>query len=293
MRENDVIGVVAPGSPTTLDNVNKAKIALEKLGFIVKLGKSCYSRDTYLAGDDNLRATDINDMFLDNKVKGIICLRGGYGTSRILNLIDYEAIKKHPKVFVGYSDITPLHIAFNQLSHLVTYHGPMAIDMIDEFTKKSFLSTIQSDKEIYINNPSNNLRCLCEGIAKGKIIGGNLTLINSTLGTPYEINTKGKLLLIEEIGEKPYVIDRLLMQLKHSKKLEDAEGIILGDFKKCVPDRNKESKSLEEIFNEIIKPLNKPTIYNLKAGHCIPKVTVPFGLDSYMDAKKGLLISNL
>ncbi|GKX31802.1 muramoyltetrapeptide carboxypeptidase [Vallitalea longa] len=295
--EGDIIGVIAPGSPTTMDKVNKAKNSLEELGFEVKLGESCYEKDTYLAGDDNLRANDVNEMFLDDNVKGIICLRGGYGTSRILNLINYRAIKKHPKVFVGYSDITALHIAFNQLSNMVTYHGPMAGDMLegmDEFTKKSFFYSIQAENEICINNPkSSNIECLCPGVAKGKIIGGNLSLIISTLGTPYEINTKGKILFIEEVRERPYVIDRLLMQLKHAKKFQDAKGIILGDFKDCVPKENEDSKSLEEVFNEIIKPLNKPTIYKLKAGHCNPMVTLPFGLNSYMDADRGVLISNI
>ena len=295
IRTGDMIGVIAPGSPTTLNNVNIAKKHLEELGFRVKMGDSCYSQNGYLAGEDKLRAEDVNNMFSDDNVKGIICLRGGYGTTRILDLINYQWVKDYPKVFVGYSDITALHIAFNQLCNLVTYHGPMAgvdmLDGMDEFTKKSFLSCIGTKSNINIGNPPGTaMKCMCSGTAKGKLTGGNLSLLVSTLGTPYEIDTKGKILFIEEVGERPYVIDRSLTQLKNAGKLRDAEGIVLGDFKDCIPLEDEVSQSLKEVFYDIIEPFNKPTIYNLKAGHCIPMVTLPLGSDTYLDADKCQLI---
>ncbi|GMQ56977.1 LD-carboxypeptidase [Vallitalea sediminicola] len=297
LKTGDVIGVIAPGSPTTLNNVNLAKRKLEELGFGVKMGDSCYSKNGYLAGEDELRAKDVNNMFLDDKIKGIICLRGGYGTTRILDLINYKSIKKHPKVFVGYSDITALHIAINQICKMVTYHGPMAgvdmLDGMDDFTKKSFFSCLGTKGKLNIKNPPGiPIKSMCSGTVKGKLIGGNLSLIVSTLGTPYEIDTRGKILFIEEVGERPYVVDRSLTQLKNAGKLRDAEGVVLGDFKDCIPLENEDSQSLDEVFEDIIKQLNKPTIFNLKAGHCVPMITLPVGLDTYLDADKCQLIIN-
>lgn len=291
IKPGDTIGVIAPASPENKQQVDHAKLALEALGFKVIMGKSCYHHHGYLAGSDELRAYDVNDMFKNPKVKGIINLRGGYGTPRILSLLDYRSIKHNPKAFIGYSDITAMHIAFHQLCEMVTFHGPMAgVDILrgmDSFTKKSFFDQIGGNHISCILNPENEpIKTLQGGIAEGQLIGGNLTLIASTLGTPYEIDTKGKLLFIEEVGERPYKVDRLLTQLKNAGKLEDAHGIILGDFKNCVPLENEVSQSLHEVFKDIIKPLYKPILYGVKAGHCSPNVTLPFGVKVYMDAHR-------
>lgn len=240
LKFGDTIGVVAPASPTLEENVEKAHKKLKDLGFKVKMGKSCYEKYGYLAGTDSLRAEDINHMFRDEEVDGIICLRGGYGTPRILELLDYDLIKKHPKVFIGYSDITALHIAITRFSQLITFHGPMvASDMLgdfNQFSKKSLFNFIMEGE--YLRNiknpPGEELKTMNPGIAEGSIIGGNLSLIADTLGTPYEIDLKGKILFIEEVGEEPYQIDRMLTQLRLAGKLKEAEGIILGDFNNCV-----------------------------------------------------------
>jgi muramoyltetrapeptide carboxypeptidase len=295
LKKGDIIAIVAPASPLTKSKVSIAKNYLEKLGFYVIVGKSCYCKHGYLAGNDLIRAYDINQMFLDDEVKAIICLRGGYGTARILDLLDFESIKKHPKVFIGYSDITTLHIAFNKLCNMVTFHGPMAVDIsngLDDFTKESFLSNIQGNtKGTKISNPIEKpIKCKSFGITSGEIIGGNLTLINSTLGTPYEIDTRNKILFIEEVGERPYKIDRLLTQLYYAGKLDDANGIIIGNFKNCEPLSDEASQRIEQVFNDIIKSLNKPTIYNVQSGHCKPMITIPFGLNVYMDAERCQII---
>jgi muramoyltetrapeptide carboxypeptidase len=295
LKKGDIIAIVAPASPLTKSKVSIAKNYLEKLGFYVIVGKSCYCNHGYLAGNDLIRAYDVNQMFLDDEVKAIICLRGGYGTARILDLLDFESIKKHPKVFIGYSDITTLHIAFNRLCSMVTYHGPMAVDIsngLDNFTKESFLSNIQGNtKGTKISNPIEKpIKCMSSGITSGEIIGGNLTLINSTLGTPYEIDTRNKILFIEEVGERPYKIDRLLTQLYYAGKLDDANGIIIGNFKNCEPLSDEASQRIEQVFNDIIKSLNKPTIYNVQSGHCKPMITIPFGLNVYMDAERCQII---
>jgi len=261
------------------------------MGFKVKLGKSCYSKYGYLAGRDELRAEDLNSMFRDTEVDGIICLRGGYGTIRILELLDYNLIRANPKVFVGYSDITVIHIAINQISNLVTFHGPMAAsDLAGDISKFSleslFNSILHEDFDGNLKNPTEELITINGGVAEGQIIGGNLSLIASTIGTPYEIDTKGKIIFIEEIGEEPYRIDRMLNQLKLSNKLQEAEGIILGNFSNCMPEDPDMSLTLEEVIDDLIRPLNKPTLYNLQAGHCDPNITIPFGVRVRLNADR-------
>jgi len=295
LKLGDTIGIVAPSSPTTKKNVKFAKLQLENLGFKVKLGSSCFANHGYLAGKDRLRADDLNNMFADQEIDGIICLRGGYGAPKILDKIDFELIKAKPKVFVGYSDITALHVAINQISNLVTFHGPMGASDIagglDDFSKKEFLRAIMDINAMKdISNPVDaNIECLNGGKAKGVIIGGNLSLVAATMGTAYEIDTKGKILFLEEIGEEPYSVDRMLTQIALGGKLNDAVGIILGDWKDCEPIKHEESLSLMAVFKEIIVPYGKPTIFNLKAGHCTPKVTLPFGVDALLDGDEGKL----
>jgi len=296
LKLGDMIGVVAPSSPTSEANVKLAKQQLEGLGFKVKLAPSCYATHGYLAGKDQLRADDLNNMFADKRIDGIICLRGGYGSPKILNKVDFELIKSNPKVFVGYSDITALHMAMNQISNLVTFHGPMGSSDIahglDDFSKNEFLRAIMDTNAMgKISNPvGKDVECLVGGKARGVIIGGNLSLIAATMGTTYEIDTKGKILFLEEIGEEPYSVDRMLTQLALGGKLKDAVGIILGDWNDCEPKKHDESLSLIEVFNEIVVPYGKPTIFDLKAGHCTPKVTLPFGVNALLDAGEGKLI---
>ncbi|MCT4619557.1 MAG: LD-carboxypeptidase [Marinisporobacter sp.] len=282
----DTIGVVAPAGPVSKDRADHAKAILEGMGFKVKMGESCYlSYGGYLAGEDKIRAKDVNQMFNDNNVDAIICIRGGYGCTRMMNLLDIELIKKNPKIFVGYSDVTALHLLFNQKVHLATYHGPMvSSNMLDfnSFTKKSFFYVVNEKENIELKNPQDDeIRVMVEGFAKGQLVGGNLALIAATMGTPYEIETKGKILFIEDIGEKPYSIDRMLTQLVLAGKLEECEGIILGDFADCEDD---EGFTSFEVFENIIKPISKPTIYNFRSGHCDPMVTLPLGRVCELDA---------
>ena len=294
LKLGDTIGVVAPASPTTEEKLERVYRKLMQMGFNVVMGRSCFSKRGYLAGEDKTRAEDINKMFKNTEVDGIICLRGGYGSLRILDLLDYELIRTNPKVFVGYSDITALHITINQISELVTFHGPMAANLIEDtcnFTLESLYNFIlNEDFKPSIENLSRELVAINGGIAEGQIIGGNLSLIASTIGTPYEINTKGKILFIEEIGEEPYRIDRMLTQLRLSHKLQDAVGIILGDFNNCVPENPHMSFTLEEVIDIYIRPLNKPTLMNLQAGHCKPTITIPFGVKARLDVDKNEIV---
>lgn len=296
LKLGDTVGIVAPSSPVSENDVNLAKHQLENLGFNVKLAPSCFAKYGHLAGEPELRANDLNNMFSDKKIDGIICLRGGYGASRLLDKVDFQLIRKNPKVFVGYSDITVLHIAMNQISNLVTFHGPMAASDIasglDKFSKKEFLRAIIDKRPMdnICNPPGIGVERIVGGKATGAIIGGNLALITAAMGTPYEIDTKGKILFLEEIGETPEKVERMLAQLALAGKLEEANGIVLGDWNDCEAENPKKSLSLMNVFKDVISPYKKPTIYNLKAGHCTPKVTLPFGLSTYIDADKGEII---
>lgn len=292
LKKGDTIGLIAPSSPVRSSNgVEKSIELLEDQGFKVVVGESCYKRYGYLSGTDDIRASDINRMFKDNNVDAVFCLKGGYGTPRILDKIEYSIVRENPKLFIGYSDITAIHIAFNQKCDLITIHGPMAAsDMLedfDNFSKESYFKAITSTKPLEIlNNPEGfDIKTLVAGKAKGRIVGGNLSLITATIGTPYEIDTKGKILFLEDIDEYTYSIDRMLNQLRLSGKFEDCEGIILGDFKDCVPQYEDYSLTLIEVFKDIIEPANKPTIYNFMAGHCTTKITIPLGVEAVLDAE--------
>lgn len=294
LREGDLIGFIAPSGILSEEGVYKAKKTIEEWGFKVILGKSCFQRHGYLSGDDLVRAEDVNSMFENEAVKCIICLRGGYGATRLLKHINYDVIMKNPKLFIGFSDITALHIVLNQRCNLITLHGPMAAGIgnnLDEISRRWLWYAMTKPIPLgkIKNPPETKIECLVKGEARGAIIGGNLTMLVSTLGTPYEIDTKGKLLLLEEIGEEPYRIDRMLVQLLQAGKLKEASGFIIGDFKDCIAEEGKTSLGLQNIFREIIIPLKKPTISNLKIGHCRPNITVPMGVIAYMKAEEGLL----
>ncbi|HAK73597.1 MAG TPA: LD-carboxypeptidase, partial [Sporomusaceae bacterium] len=230
----DTIGVIAPASPGDMQSAQAGISWLEAQGFHVRTGATLDQTWGYLAGSDDLRAADINAMFADSTVNGIICLRGGYGTMRLLDLVDYALIRDHPKVFVGYSDITALHLSIGQRTGLVTFHGPMvASDMgrdIPLYTQDYFFKAFTAASPIgaIINPPLTPPPIfIAPGTAHGILTGGNLSLIAATLGTPYEINTRGKILCLEEVGEAPYRLDRMLTQLLLAGKLQQSAGIVV------------------------------------------------------------------
>ena len=281
------IGIIAPAGPFKKYSLETIKNTLKNKGFNIKIGKSCYgSYKGYLSSEDTIRAKDIEDMFLDKDVDVIMCIRGGYGTPRILDKINYDIIRKNPKPFIGFSDITALHIAFNQKCNLVTYHGIMAGSAPDwdDFSYKSLLSSLCLEDELLVKNPSkNSINTIVNGKCSGLITGGNLALLVSTLGTEYEIDTKDKILFIEDIGESIYRLDRMLTSLDLAGKFKACSGIIFGDFCDCTKS-SEEDFSLEELFLDRIGKYNKPCISNLKCGHCTPMVTLPLGAYCELDA---------
>lgn len=300
LQTGDKVAIIAPSSATDLKSVENGEKKIRALGLNPVMFPTCYKNYGHLAATDEDRAKDVNDAFRDESIKGIICLRGGYGTPRILSLLDYEMIASAPKVFVGFSDITALHTVFNQICNMVTFHGPMATSNFakvkndkvefEHYSCESLIKNIFTNEPIGLfNNPNNEqLNSLCSGKAEGILAGGNLTLLTSTLGSKYEIDTKGKILFIEEIGEPIYKVDRMLTSLALAGKFDDCAGIILGTFTRC--EREKKSYEggldlpLEEVVENTLLNYNKPIIYNFKAGHNFPQPTMAFGTKVVIDA---------
>lgn len=289
LKRGDTIGIIAPASCTSYEKVLDAKKNIEGMGYKVVLGE-CTNKQWYsYAGTDEERAREINSFFANKDIDAIICMRGGYGCNRLIEYVDFEVIRNNPKIFVGYSDITTLHMAINEKTGLVTYHGPMAVSNFsgeyNQDTYRDFIEVVSDvSKPREIKNFSKELGVLSKGKAKGKLVGGNLATLIATLGTEYDLDYEGKILFLEEIGEKTYKVDRFLNQLKKHEVFEKISGVILGDFKNCPPDSEKDM-SLMEVFEDYFKNLGKPVIYNLESGHSEPMLTLPFGAECEIDTE--------
>lgn len=280
LRKNDIVGLTAPAGPVSQEKLKKAIAAVEELGFTVMVGETCsLNYKGYLAGTPQKRASELNEMFFNQEIKAVFCLRGGYGAPQILPLLDRELIKNNPKLFVGYSDITALHNYLQQQCGIPTIHGPMpASDLIDadSFTKENlYQMLIGSTSMRTVYNPAGErMEGIVSGRASGMLTGGNLTLITALMGTPYEIATKGKILFLEEINEELYKLDRMITQLALGGKISEAEGIVLGTWTGCHFDSHF---LIKDVFKEILEPFGKPVLFNLRAGHCNPMVSLPLG----------------
>lgn len=291
LKEGDLIALLAPSSPVTQVQVQESIQLFEKMGFQVWVGKSCTSRlHGYLAGSDSLRAKEFNDAFALDKIRGIFCIRGGYGATRLLDLLDYEMIRKHPKVFLGYSDITCIHLALQRYCEFVTYHGPMpASNMqkgLDEYSKKwlhQILCMSADSQPVFFENPEDRaIEEISGGTAEGTLCGGNLTLFTSLIGTPYLPDMEGKILFFEDIHESVPRINRMFDQLWHSEILMKCSGLLLGDFAEC-SNVEDPSFSILDFFRERFHNLDKPILANLQFGHCSPTATIPFGMTAKIE----------
>lgn len=288
IKKGSTIGIVAPASYTDFKNVFDAKKNLEDLGYNIILG-NCTKKKWYsYAGEDRERANEINEFFSNKDVDIIMCMRGGYGCNRIVEYLDLEVIKANPKPFIGYSDITTLHILFNQKLDMVTFHGPMFVSNLKTGynleTYRNFVEILSGEKR-KIDNFSKELKVLVEGKATGKLVGGNLATLIATLGTEYDLDYEGKILFLEEIGEEPYKIDRFLNMLKKHGVFEKVNGVILGDFNDC-NSSSENQMPLEEVIKDYLGNLKVPVIYNLESGHCEPMLTLPLGANISLDTEK-------
>lgn len=297
LKKGDVIGLIAPASaPEETSRIEMGVRHLEKLGYRVQLGKNLYHSVGYLAGTDEERLDDLHSMFKDKNVKAIICVRGGYGAFRILDKVDYSLIKRNPKIFVGYSEITALQNAILNKTGLVTFAGPMlAVDLYSDqskYTEEYFWASLTSNKKLgRIEHPDDNkIPFLNKGTAMGRIVGGNLAVFTALVGTDYMPDLKDKILMIEDIGELPYRIDRLLNQLRLSKSFKKLRGIILARFVDCFEhDPNKKTLTLGEVIEHYISPLNIPTLYTFPHGHIKDFATIPFGIRVKINAARGIV----
>lgn len=320
LKTGDLIAVVAPAGP-----VHEAALAggvkvLENQGFRVTVGEHVTASRGYLAGSDEARAEDLNLALADPAVRGIVCARGGYGAMRLLPMVDFAAARNDPKVFVGYSDVTALHLAFARRAGLVTFHGPMVESLgggLTRLTLEGFVRAVTSTAPLDIlpmpaDYPAP--RVVSAGRATGFLVGGNLSLVASLMGTPYELDTRGKLLLLEDAGEMPYRIDRMLAQLALSGKLAQCAGVALGEMVGCGPEPAPTAEaapaspagaappapdaraaplpslSLDEAITNHLAALGRPVIAGLPCGHGRDKWTLPLGVTATVDGYKARLV---
>ena len=276
----------------TQELVERAVERLEGLGFKVKLDSTCGKRYGYLAGTDAERAEAFTNAFCDDEVDGVWCIKGGYGCIRMLDLIDWERIRMHPKAFIGFSDITTLHTVLHERCGLCTFHGPMpkSNPMEPGATTDSLMHALAGmpDKEIS-NLNGTALHCIHGGVAEGRLVGGNLTLVTAGTGTAYDLDVRGKILFLEDVGERTYVIDRYLHQLYHAGKLTECAGIILGGFTDCVVEDPRCGLTLDEVLRDVFAKVHVPVLEGLQAGHMREMVTLPLGRRYRMDADQGTI----
>jgi muramoyltetrapeptide carboxypeptidase len=301
LKKHDVIGIVAPASaPSSTERIHKGIRYLEQLGYRVELGAHAKAVHGYLAGRDKDRAGDLNAMFADRRVKAIFAVRGGYGTPRLLEHIDYHTIKQHPKILVGYSDLTALQLAIFAKTRLVTISGPMlAVEMaekMDAFTEEFFWRLLTSPHPIgRVSNPDDApLKLLFSPLrnrqVEGRLLGGNLSMIISVVGTRFQPSFRDQLLFLEELGEEPYRIDRMLTQLKLAGILRQVKALLLGSFIDCVPtDKTKPTLSVDDVLTEVSDGLKIPVLSGLVYGHLPRKLTMPIGVRARVDLRSRML----
>lgn len=278
LQPGDTVALVAPCSPVNPEQLPPAVALLEKWGYTPALYPSCFARRGYLAGDDASRADDVNRAFADPAVKAILAIRGGYGGARLAKYLNYDIIKANPKIFCGFSDVTVLHALLNQRCGLATFHTPMLgapAMREDSFSREGLADILRGQFPRVLCNATEPMECLCAGCAEGILTGGNLTVIASTVGTPYELETRGRILFLEDVGERAYAIDRALVHLRDGGLLAKCSGILLGTWQDCEPPRDF---SLRELFLEHLSPLKIPVIGNLQCGHSVPSLSLPLGM---------------
>ena len=304
LRPGDTVGLITPSSYVAdPDRLQLAARTVKFFGLKLKTGKHVGKRDGYLGGSVQDRVDDLHEMFKDRDVRGVFCIRGGYGAEQLLDRIDYDLIRRNPKIFLGYSDITALHLAIHKNAELVTFHGPVVLSRFSEYTRTYFRKALFTAAPIgKVTNPpdsdplrpSHMLRAIRPGRARGPLIGGNLSLIATTMGTPYEIQTQGRILFLEDVDEQPYSVDRMLTQLRLAGKLSAAAGVVFGECSNCRPREFQPSFestfSLGEVLDSILAGLKAPVLSGLTIGHTDDQLTLPLGVAATLDSENGELI---
>jgi muramoyltetrapeptide carboxypeptidase len=291
LQPGDVVGIVAPASNVKRADLEAGCEGLRRAGYRPFSFDSIFEQDLYFAGSVQRRAKELEDMFAREEVKAIICARGGYGANYLLPELDLDKIKSHPKIFVGYSDLTTLLTYFVDAAGLVTFHGPMlAKDWareggVDLLSWRSALEGTTSWKLLL--SADSGATGLMEGAAEGILYGGCLSILVASLGTPYEIKTEGTILFLEDVAAKPYQIDRMLMQLKLAGKLNGIQGLVFGEMRDCVQNVNQGYR-LEDVVLRIVGDLGVPVAYGIPSGHVTAgNITLPFGVRAALTVRSG------
>lgn len=289
LLRGDTIGIVAPASNVKRERLEPGCEVLRRLGYKPFYLDSIFEQDVYFAGSAQRRARELEEMFEREEVRAILCARGGYGSNYLLELLDLEKIKAHPKIFIGYSDLTTLLTYFTDAAGLVTFHGPMIAkdfanaDGVDLFSWESALNGLSR----WTLKPDPDVQALVEGAAEGILYGGCLSILVASLGTPYEIQTAGTILFVEDIAAKPYQIDRMLMQLKLAGKLADVRGIVFGEMVDCIQTQDQ-GYALEQVVLRVVGDLGVPVAYGLRSGHVSRgNITLPFGVRAALNVRRG------
>lgn len=302
LTAGDTVGIVAPASATfqTVD-LTIAQESLQALGLNVKVGPHVLARHGYLAGSDKDRAADINQFFTDSSVKAVLPIRGGWGSSRVLPYLDYDSIRRHPKVIVGFSDITALHLAIHAKTGLITFHGPNGLGRWDAWSLEYFKRVLFNGEAVTMENLhslsernalaqiEHRVQTITPGTARGRLIGGNLTVFTGILGSPYVPSFEGAILFLEDVGEDLYRVDRMFTQLKLAGVLGRIRGLVFGTCAECGPGEGFGSLTLEEILADHVKPLSIPAWFGAMIGHQNPQWTVPVGAEAEIDAARGTI----
>jgi muramoyltetrapeptide carboxypeptidase len=296
LKKGDLIQLVTPASPCSEEKIEKAITNIEGMGFKVKYSEAIRLRYGHLAGTDAQRLADFHNAFADKQVKAVWCVRGGYGCTRILPHLNYALIKANPKVLIGYSDITALLNAIYQRTGLVGFHGPVGATPFTEYNVEHINSVLidavsphkigLSQKNLEKEDSSYQPYIIRGGRAVGQLVGGNLCLLATMAGTPFQVDFKNRLVFLEDVGEKPYRIDRMITQLLQSSNLHLAKGIILGIFEDCQPKNEEFSLSLIDTLKERLGSLNIPVLYGFSFGHIQNMCIFPVGIEASLDADK-------
>jgi len=302
LQLGDTIGLAVPGSPIDEKELADSIANIEALGFKVYHSNRILAKHGYLAGTDKERADDINELFANNKVKAIVCARGGYGSQRIADMIDYDLVKKHPKIVMGYSDITSLLYCLHSQTGLVCFHGPVATSTFNDYSLEHLKNILYSPQNEYTmesakdEDPTKteyNRVVINSGVAVGALVGGNLSVFVSIIGSKYDISLDDKILFIEEVHEEPYRIDRMLTQMLQAGKFDKVKGIAMGVFKGCEEKRVdpsfKNSLTLIDVLKDRLGHLKIPIMYGLSFGHIVNKMTLPFGVKARLDTESQTL----
>ncbi len=283
------IGVVAPASSCDPELIQETIDQLCLAGYEPVLGSAIYEQNGFLAGTDEERLYDLHEMFADPTVQAILCVRGGYGSLRIVDQLDYKLIAHNPKWLIGYSDITTLLLAIYQQTGIMTMHGPLLAELPDPLAENCWANLwqrLRNPTMHFTYQSTEEAHCLYPGKTVGPITGGNLSLLAASLGTPFEMETAGHILFIEEVKENPYRIDRMLTQLRLTGKLQAAKGIIFGWFTDCVTPVDRPSVSVFDVLQSHISSLGIPAYIGFPAGHSLPNYSFPIGAPMWMDANK-------